>query len=84
VRERVSLAQNWALPSVRFDAVLCTLDDQSRREVAVLLATRPGPVVTPIAVPAGGDAPLHRLVHERSVSINTAAAGGNASLMAVA
>jgi RHH-type proline utilization regulon transcriptional repressor/proline dehydrogenase/delta 1-pyrroline-5-carboxylate dehydrogenase len=28
--------------------------------------------------------PLERLVLERSISINTAAAGGNASLMAIA
>jgi RHH-type proline utilization regulon transcriptional repressor/proline dehydrogenase/delta 1-pyrroline-5-carboxylate dehydrogenase len=37
-------------------------------------------------VPAGADGsvPLERLVIERSLSVNTAAAGGNASLMTIA
>jgi RHH-type proline utilization regulon transcriptional repressor/proline dehydrogenase/delta 1-pyrroline-5-carboxylate dehydrogenase len=47
------------------------------------LAERPGPI---LAVQARGAAGYRRewLVEERSISTNTAAAGGNASLMAMA
>jgi len=50
--------------------------------VAASLAARPGPIVGLTGL-APGDTriPLERLVIERSLSINTAAAGGNASLM---
>ncbi len=46
------------------------------------MVARPGPIVGVTAL-APGDAqvPLARLVTERAVSTNTAAAGGNASLM---
>ena len=48
-------------------------------------ARRAGPVVSVERLAPGDPAvPLERLVVERSVSINTAAAGGNASLMAMA
>lgn len=49
------------------------------------LVARPGPVV-PVERLAPGDTaiPLERLVVERAVSVNTAAAGGNASLMTLA
>ncbi|WP_228768213.1 proline dehydrogenase family protein [Limnohabitans sp. DM1] len=46
------------------------------------LAQRPGAIVTLTALRPGDTAvPLARLVSERSISTNTAAAGGNASLM---
>ncbi|MFO1329756.1 MAG: trifunctional transcriptional regulator/proline dehydrogenase/L-glutamate gamma-semialdehyde dehydrogenase [Rubrivivax sp.] len=82
VRERVALAQDWTAPALRFDAVLHAGDGVDRAAVAQLLAQRPGPVVGLVAV-SGGEVPLERLVIERSVSVNTAAAGGNASLMTV-
>ena len=41
-----------------------------------------GPAIVPVLAPdEEGDYPLYRLVVERVTSINTAAAGGNASLM---
>jgi RHH-type proline utilization regulon transcriptional repressor/proline dehydrogenase/delta 1-pyrroline-5-carboxylate dehydrogenase len=48
------------------------------------LAKRSGAIVSLTAM-APGDAavPLARLVSERSISTNTAAAGGNASLMSL-
>ena len=49
-----------------------------------LAAARPGLVVPVILPEPDGRYPLWRLLHERSVSINTAAAGGNASLLAIA
>ncbi|MFN3885517.1 MAG: trifunctional transcriptional regulator/proline dehydrogenase/L-glutamate gamma-semialdehyde dehydrogenase [Aquabacterium sp.] len=47
----------------------------------VRVASRPGPILQ-LLEPAP-DYDLSRLVHERTLSINTAAAGGNASLMAM-
>jgi RHH-type proline utilization regulon transcriptional repressor/proline dehydrogenase/delta 1-pyrroline-5-carboxylate dehydrogenase len=46
-------------------------------------AAQHAPAVQPIYVASGGDYPLEGLVRERSVSTNTAAAGGNASLMSI-
>ncbi len=85
VRERVTLAADWMQPGVPFEAVLLHGDAAERLRVAAVLAARPGPIVGLTAL-AGGDGrvPLERLVIERSLSINTAAAGGNASLMTLA
>ena len=48
------------------------------------LARRPGPIVDLQGLrPGERDIALERLFVERSVSVNTAAAGGNASLMGV-
>ena len=57
------------------------------------VAKRPGPIVSVQGVPAGAfaddahdgeqDYALERLLTERSVSVNTAAAGGNANLMTI-
>jgi RHH-type proline utilization regulon transcriptional repressor/proline dehydrogenase/delta 1-pyrroline-5-carboxylate dehydrogenase len=56
------------------------------------VAQRPGPIVTVQGTPAGtfdgapgerNDYALERLLTEHSVSVNTAAAGGNASLMTI-
>jgi RHH-type proline utilization regulon transcriptional repressor/proline dehydrogenase/delta 1-pyrroline-5-carboxylate dehydrogenase len=50
-----------------------------------LLAMAPGPLIA-IYQPAekGGHYPLYRMLAERVVSINTTAAGGNATLMMLA
>jgi RHH-type proline utilization regulon transcriptional repressor/proline dehydrogenase/delta 1-pyrroline-5-carboxylate dehydrogenase len=80
--ERIALAQDWQQPTVAYDAVLCAGDDARVAQVAQALAARPGPVIGLARFGAQDDgAPLERLVVERSISINTAAAGGNASLM---
>ena len=75
---------DWTLPDAPIDAVLLHGDGPRRREVAARLAARPGPIVPLLACdPGDAGIPLERLVVERSLSINTAAAGGNASLMAI-
>jgi RHH-type proline utilization regulon transcriptional repressor/proline dehydrogenase/delta 1-pyrroline-5-carboxylate dehydrogenase len=54
------------------------------RAVAANLALRGGPIVGLHGFAPGEDAaPIERLLIERVVSVNTAAAGGNASLMTV-
>jgi RHH-type proline utilization regulon transcriptional repressor/proline dehydrogenase/delta 1-pyrroline-5-carboxylate dehydrogenase len=64
------------------DAALLHGSAQEALALASQLATQVGPIVTLTALPPGsGDVPLARLVSERSISTNTAAAGGNASLM---
>ncbi len=84
VSERISLAQDWQQPAVAFDAVIQHGAVPALLHTAAALAARAGAIVGLIGL-APGDAavPLERLVSERSLSINTAAAGGNASLMTI-
>ncbi|MFT4235733.1 MAG: hypothetical protein QM607_12140, partial [Microbacterium sp.] len=82
VQTQVALASDWRSPQVDFEAVLLHGDPQAALAVGAALAARPGPIVTLTALPPGDTAiPLERLLNERAVSVNTAAAGGNASLM---
>jgi RHH-type proline utilization regulon transcriptional repressor/proline dehydrogenase/delta 1-pyrroline-5-carboxylate dehydrogenase len=64
------------------DAVLLHADTSATLHTQAWLAQQPGPILTLTALRPGDTAvPLARLVHERSLSTNTAAAGGNAHLM---
>ncbi len=84
VREHVSLAQDWSVSAVSFDAALHHGSPASWLATAETLAARAGPIVGLTGLPTGeGRIPLERLVIERVLSINTAAAGGNASLMTI-
>ena len=84
VRARITLTQDWTGSSVHFDAVICHGEVASLLSVAKTLADRAGPIVSLIGLQPGDTRiPLERLVIERSLSINTAAAGGNASLMTI-
>ena len=85
VREHVALAQDWTQSAVQLDAVLCHGSAATLLAVAASLAARAGPIVGLTGMEPGDTRiPLERLVIERSLSINTAAAGGNASLMTIA
>jgi RHH-type proline utilization regulon transcriptional repressor/proline dehydrogenase/delta 1-pyrroline-5-carboxylate dehydrogenase len=67
------------------DAALLHADEATAVDWQAQLAQRPGAIVTLTALrPGDTSVPLARLVAECSISINTAAAGGNASLMALA
>jgi RHH-type proline utilization regulon transcriptional repressor/proline dehydrogenase/delta 1-pyrroline-5-carboxylate dehydrogenase len=82
VRERIALAQDWSAANAHFDAVLQHGTAAELLATAATLARRSGPIVSLTGLaPGEGRVPLERLVIERSLSINTAAAGGNASLM---
>ena len=84
LQARVRQVQDWTRAEAHFDAVLLHGDAAQRRQVLAQLAQRPGPIVLLHAFDPGDAAlPLERLLVERSLSINTAAAGGNASLMAI-
>ena len=70
-------------------AVLFEGDGDGLLALDMALAHRKGPLVaahglSPAELAAGADYPLEWLLHERVVSTNTAAAGGNASLMTLA
>jgi RHH-type proline utilization regulon transcriptional repressor/proline dehydrogenase/delta 1-pyrroline-5-carboxylate dehydrogenase len=80
----VALAQDWAGEAAGFDAVLHAGTDDALRAVLATLAERRGAIVGVTRWSGRMDGlPLQRLVIERSLSLNTAAAGGNASLMTI-
>ncbi|HLT27615.1 MAG TPA: trifunctional transcriptional regulator/proline dehydrogenase/L-glutamate gamma-semialdehyde dehydrogenase [Zeimonas sp.] len=71
----------------RFDAAIVHGSDDEIRHWSVRLAQRDGPIVALLACTPGdrrrGAIALERLFVERTLSVNTVAAGGNASLMAL-
>ena len=82
LREQIALAEDWQSPLVHFDAVLHHGPAAELPELCACLARRPGAIVGLQSLADGESGLLlERLVIERSVSVNTAAAGGNASLM---
>ncbi|WP_193184094.1 trifunctional transcriptional regulator/proline dehydrogenase/L-glutamate gamma-semialdehyde dehydrogenase [Nisaea sediminum] len=88
LRERVTLTKDWATePDIA--AVLFEGDADALIGIQKKAAERDGPLVgvqgvSPAGLAAGReDYCLDWLVEEQSVSINTAAAGGNASLMSI-
>ena len=67
-----------------FTAVIHHGDSDQLRAVSEKLAERTGPIVSLQGLAPGETGiMLERLLIERSLSVNTAAAGGNASLMSV-
>jgi RHH-type proline utilization regulon transcriptional repressor/proline dehydrogenase/delta 1-pyrroline-5-carboxylate dehydrogenase len=60
---------------------LALLEGQQGSSIKPALARRQGPLVSSLDTTEDHAIPLWRLVAERSLSINTTAAGGNASLM---
>ncbi|MDH0683054.1 trifunctional transcriptional regulator/proline dehydrogenase/L-glutamate gamma-semialdehyde dehydrogenase [Achromobacter animicus] len=82
-RQSVRLSRD--VMNEQFDAALCQGDEPSVRRLVEDLAAREGEIVSVTYLRPGEiRIPLERLVIERSVSTNTAAAGGNASLMTMA
>ena len=82
VRARVDLVDDWTATQVRFDAVLHHGSVDELLAVTAALASRAGPIVAVEGSRPGETAlALERLVVERALSVNTAAAGGNATLM---
>ena len=82
VRARIDLVDDWTAPAARFDAVLHHGSADELLRISAALASRAGPIVGVEGLRPGETAlPLERLVVERALSVNTAAAGGNATLM---
>jgi RHH-type proline utilization regulon transcriptional repressor/proline dehydrogenase/delta 1-pyrroline-5-carboxylate dehydrogenase len=84
VQHAIASAQDWRAPTVSFDAVLHHGDAASLTAANQALAARAGAIVGLRGFAPGDTAiPLESLVVERALSVNTAAAGGNASLMTI-
>ncbi len=84
LRRSIVLALDWTAPTVSFDVVLHHGDETGLTEVVEKVAGRQGAIVGVRGFRAGDtDIPLEALVVERALSVNTAAAGGNASLMTI-
>ncbi|MEO7741749.1 MAG: trifunctional transcriptional regulator/proline dehydrogenase/L-glutamate gamma-semialdehyde dehydrogenase [Usitatibacter sp.] len=84
VRDAIRMIDTWDAADSHFDAVLHHGSPEERIEVAKRLSRRDGPIASLHAFEPG-EPPyaVEKLVVERVVSVNTAAAGGNASLMTV-
>ncbi len=81
-RAQIALVTDWANAPMALDMVLHHGSAEERLALQQQLAQRPGPIVGLVALdPGNPNVPLERLVVERSLSVNTAAAGGNATLM---
>lgn len=84
-----SVLSGGAVDDAAVDAVLFEGDSDALRDLNQQLARRDGPILLPQGLSSEdiasgrGRYALERLVLERSLSINTAAAGGNASLMTI-
>ncbi|CAM3444753.1 trifunctional transcriptional regulator/proline dehydrogenase/L-glutamate gamma-semialdehyde dehydrogenase [Bordetella sputigena] len=87
-RDGVAFMRDEDTESADYHSVLFEGDSDALRVLAARVATRPGPIVSvqglsSDAVAQGQSYVLDRLLAERSISVNTAAAGGNASLMTI-
>lgn len=80
VRARVRVSDDWQREPA-FAGALIDGDAERVRAALAVLSALPGPIVLPQAASAGYR--LDWLVEEVSTSINTTAAGGNASLMSL-
>jgi len=84
VQRAICRVADWNSGAVEFDAVIHHGHSDQLRHLCQLIASRPGAIVSVHGLSSGQcDIPLERLVIERAVSVNTAAAGGNASLMTI-
>jgi len=84
VQKRIATVADWTAIDVEFDAILHHGDSDQLREVSQLAAQRKGAIVSVHGLNKGEtDIPLERLLIEHALSVNTAAAGGNASLMTI-
>ncbi|WP_038905945.1 trifunctional transcriptional regulator/proline dehydrogenase/L-glutamate gamma-semialdehyde dehydrogenase [Dickeya zeae] len=84
VQARLVFCRDGITDGSRFDAVIFHGDADQLRQLSEQLAQRDGAIVSVQGLSRGEtDIVLERLLIERSLSINTAAAGGNASLMTI-
>ncbi|CAB5537873.1 Bifunctional protein putA [Pseudomonas putida] len=84
LQAKVKLVADWQKDDVAFDAVIHHGDSDQLRGVCEQVAKRAGAIVGVHGLSSGDhQIALERLVIERAVSVNTAAAGGNASLMTI-
>ncbi|MFS2224852.1 trifunctional transcriptional regulator/proline dehydrogenase/L-glutamate gamma-semialdehyde dehydrogenase [Pantoea sp. B65] len=84
VQARIDFAADVLASEQAFDAVIYHGDADQLRELCARVAARDGAIVSVQGFARGeSNLLLERLLIERSLSVNTAAAGGNASLMTI-
>jgi RHH-type proline utilization regulon transcriptional repressor/proline dehydrogenase/delta 1-pyrroline-5-carboxylate dehydrogenase len=84
VQQRIRVLASGLLQVPELGAMLQHGTAEQVQTSCEALALRPGPIVgLQSLAPGERDFDLDRLVLERSLSVNTAAAGGNASLMTI-
>ncbi|UFH49719.1 trifunctional transcriptional regulator/proline dehydrogenase/L-glutamate gamma-semialdehyde dehydrogenase [Pseudomonas sp. KNUC1026] len=81
---RIRVVSDWARDDLALDAVIHHGDSDQLRAVCQQVAQRAGAIIGVQGLAQGEtQVALERLVIERALSVNTAAAGGNASLMSI-
>lgn len=84
VQARITLTKDWQTANINFDAVIYHGDADQLRTLCEQIAQIDGPIVSVQGFARGEtNILLERLLIEHSLSVNTAAAGGNASLMTI-
>jgi RHH-type proline utilization regulon transcriptional repressor/proline dehydrogenase/delta 1-pyrroline-5-carboxylate dehydrogenase len=84
VNDRIRFAKREQIVSEEFDAVIYHGDSDQLRDLCQQVAARDGAIISVQGFARGEtNLLLERLYVERSLSVNTAAAGGNASLMTI-
>ncbi len=88
-RAQATLLSDEQIDSSRFDAALFEGDSDDLHRLNLRLSQRKGPIIiaqglSPEEIIQGKQYAWISLLHEQSISTNTAAAGGNASLMTIA
>ncbi|MEG5266279.1 hypothetical protein TRP66_18460 [Pseudomonas sp. JDS28PS106] len=82
VRNRIKIVKDWLNAEAKFDAILHHGDSDQLAEVSRQASRREGAIIGVNGLSSGEtDIPLERLLVEHALSVNTAAAGGNANLM---
>ncbi|WP_043306972.1 trifunctional transcriptional regulator/proline dehydrogenase/L-glutamate gamma-semialdehyde dehydrogenase [Pseudomonas sp. ML96] len=84
VQKHIDQVADWTAVDAEFDAILYHGDSDQLRAVCQQAAQRKGAIIGVHGLNKGEtDIPLERLLIEHALSVNTAAAGGNASLMTI-
>ncbi|EFL92114.1 trifunctional transcriptional regulator/proline dehydrogenase/pyrroline-5-carboxylate dehydrogenase [Candidatus Regiella insecticola LSR1] len=84
VQSCIRFSADWQSSNILFDAVIFHGDIEKLRALCQQISQRDGPIISVQGFAPGETAIfLERLLIEHTVSINTAAAGGNANLMTI-
>lgn len=84
VAARIVCIPEDKLATANYDGIIHHGDADQLRDICVMAANREGPIIIVQGLERGDEKiQLARLCTERTISINTAAAGGNASLMTI-